>query len=68
MNGTYQGLIQSNPEKPKNCKETGLNWNKLDQQGGIDLPKYGPNTHLPLGASVNHDYWIEHQRAPLSHC
>ena len=70
MNGTHQGLmVPVKPDIPVQIqrKPTGINRNKLDLTGwNTTSPKYGPNTHLPLGESVNHGYQTEHQRAPLS--
>ena len=53
VNGTHQGLKnsklnQSKLEKPRNHKETGLNQNKLDQLGGIDLPKIWTKYSSPI--------------------
>ena len=63
-------LNQIIPRKPReNCLEhPRLTWNKPDSTGrNSTSPKCAPGTHLPLGEPVNHDYRIEHQRAPLSH-
>ena len=55
------------PAKPRR-KPPGIYWNKPDLTGwNSTSPKCVPNTHLPLSELVNHNYWIEHKRAPLSH-
>ena len=61
-------LIQSNLEKPKNHKETGLNWNKLDQQSRIDLPKIWTKYSSPIrriGQSRQLDWTPESTPIPL---
>ena len=58
------------PRKPgeNHLEHSGLARNKPDSTGqNSTSPKCAPGNHLPLGKPVNHDYRIEHQRAPLSH-
>ena len=67
--GAEDSKLNSQISQENHPETTGFTWNKLDSTGwNSTSPKCAPDTYLPLGKPVNHDYQIEHQRAPLSHC